>query len=680
MKCLKKINKEINHSVLPLSLVLLLGFSIGACAKKGTGLSGVAPPKDTYPNSGLVSLYSGLFPGSDGLGSYAGFNGPDGVAVDSSGAIYVSDTGDQTVRKITPQGAVTTLAGKSAAAGSADGPGASARFSNPKGLAVDSSFNVFVADGANCTIRKVTQAGVVSTFAGSVGNCASTDGTGVGAQFNSPLSMAIDSSNNLYVGDYSSGSIRLITPAGVTTTIASGIGAPSGIVVDSSSNVFVTSAFNHTVVKIAFPSRTVTTFAGSSNGYVDATGVSAKFYYPRGLGIDSLNNIYLVDSSNNMIRQITPGGVVTTLAGNITSGSGDGPGLSARFSRPFGVAVGPNSDIFVVELGNNTVRKIDTSPNHYVSTLAGSANNAVNGTTVQARFNSPDAIIADKNGNLYIAEFFNETIRKISTDGVVSTIAGTTGIVGSSDALGYQASFHDPAGLAFDAQGNLYVADSHNSAIRKLTFDAQGNATVSTLANNIRDAQGVAVDSLGNVYASEFDSHDIKKISPDGHTVTIFAGSSSAGTLDGIGTAAKFNFPAGIVIDSKDNLYVTDNMDHTVRKVAPDGTVTTIAGTAGVSGATDGVGTAAKFNNPNGITIDKNGILYVADASNQSIRKIMPDGTVSTFAGTSGPTNGGAVNGLGKAAQFNNPASVCIDQNGTLFVADTGNNSIRKIR
>ena len=321
---------------------------------------------------------------TDGTGSAASFWQPGRPAVDSAGNVYVPDSQAGIIRKITPAGVVTTFAGSASNGGSADGTGNAARFSAPMAVAVDSAGNLFVSDSGNHTIRKVTPAGVVTTFAGTAGSTGSTDGTGSVARFYSPGGIAVDSAGNVYVADMSYHTIRRITSAGVVTTFAGTAGStgsndgtgsaarfysPSGVAVDTDGNVYVTDNSISNVRKIT-PAGVVTTIAGCvANGtYVgstDGTGTGAQFSTPNGVAVDGTGNIYVADSGNNTIRLITPtvvsgvtSWVVTTLAGTAGStGSADGTGSAARFYNPIGLAADSAGSLFIVDNGNDTVRK-----------------------------------------------------------------------------------------------------------------------------------------------------------------------------------------------------------------------------------------------------------------------------------------------------------------------------------
>jgi prepilin-type N-terminal cleavage/methylation domain-containing protein len=314
----------------------------------------------TLAGSGTASF-------ADGTGTAAQFNGPAGVAVDASGTVYVVDTYNYRIRKITPAGVVSTLAGSTR--GFADGTGAAAQFNNPAGVAVDASGTVYVADFFNNCIRKISPAGVVSTLAGS-GTDGFADGTGAAAQFYYPRGVAVDSSGSVYVADGYNNRIRKISPAGVVSTLAGstagfadGTGAaarfagPGGVAVDASGTVYVADTSGNRIRKIS-PAGVVSTLAGSGmGGFADGTGAAAQFYYPSSVAVDNSGTVYVTDSDNR-IRKISPAGVVSTLAGSAIPGFADGTGAAARFASPGGVAVDASGTVYVADNANNRIRKI----------------------------------------------------------------------------------------------------------------------------------------------------------------------------------------------------------------------------------------------------------------------------------------------------------------------------------
>ncbi|HEX3481921.1 MAG TPA: NHL repeat-containing protein [Kofleriaceae bacterium] len=609
----------------------------------------------------------GGFGNEDGTGAAAHFHSPDGVAVDSAGNVYVADRFNSTIRKVTAAGVVTTLAGTAGVVGSRDFVGAGAAFARPQGVAVDPTGNVYVADTDNATIRKITAAGVVTTLAGTAGMLGSADGRGAGAAFNVPRSVAADSAGNVYVADAGNHTIRKVTAAGVVTTLAGTAGmlgsadgtgaaahfnAPSGVAVDSAGNVYVADAGNHTIRKVT-PAGAATTLAGTAgmSGKADGTGAVARFLNPEGVAVDSSGNVYVADG-NATIRKITAAGVVTTLAGTAgMPGSADGTGAAARFSEPSGVAVDSAGNVYVADSGNDAIRKI-TAAGAATTTLTGAADmvGSADGAGSAARFRGPSGVAVDGAGNAYVADQINDTIRKVTTAGDVTTLAGVAGPgTGSADGTGAAARFAFPAGVAIDGAGNVYVADRLNATIRKVTpagvvttlagtAGMVGSADGTGAAARFSDPSGVAVDSASNVYVADRSNHTIRKVTAAGVVTTVAGTAGISGNADGTGAAAGFYFPMGVAVDRAGNLYVTDTSNETIRKITPAGVVKTLAGAVGVPGSSDGAGAGALFNLPTGVAVDDAGNVYVTDSSNATIRKVTPAGVTTTVAGVAGVT------------------------------------------
>ena len=321
---------------------------------------------------------------------------------------------------------VITLAGQ-LPSGSLNATGTAASFSHPEGVAVDASGNVYVADTSNSEIRKITAGAIVATFAGTAGSPGAGNGTGTGASFDNPVGIAVDGSGNVYVADSGNDDIREISTAGVVITLA-GTG---------------------------------------STGFTNATGTSASFDNPTGVAVDASGNVYVADQTNDSIRKIAPGGVVSTLAGSGSTGSANGTGTAASFDNPTGLAVDAAGNVYVADQNNFEIRKI--TPGGVVSVLAGTgATGSVNATGTAASFNHPYDVTVDARGNVYVADGGNDLIREITPAGVVTTLAGTVGSTGSTNATGIFASFSSPWGVAINSSDQLFVADTDNNMIREI--------------------------------------------------------------------------------------------------------------------------------------------------------------------------------------------------------------------
>ena len=619
----------------------------------GSSIRKIAP-------DGEVTTFAGSPVGErgnvDGLGTEARFNGPAALDMDAAGNLYVGD--QQVVRKVTPEGLVTTVAGMAGESGTTDGVGSAARFNALTGIAVDSSDNLFVVDRNSHTIRKITSDGVVTTLAGSAGQFGSSDGNGAVARFSFPRAVDLDAAGNLFVCDQGNRTIRRVTPTGEVTTTA---GSPG------------------------------------QSGSVDGLGSSARFSSPSGIAVSATGVIYVGDSRDNTLRKIDANGFVSTLAGSADEPFAlfaDGPGDVARFRFLHGVALDAGGNIIVADSNFFAIRSV--TPMGETTTIAGipPADGHADGTGNAALFFQPRGIVVSQDGTAFVLDSANFSIRKITAAGVVTTFAGSPEGFGSVDGVGSAARFSfSMQGLAIDHDDNLYVSDSSTSTIRKVTPAGE----VSTLAGSPdlfgstdgtgSDARfsfpgGVAVDSSGNVFVADTFNHTIRKISPAG-VVSTFAGEAGTfGTDDGVGAAARFSSPLGLTTGPGDILYVTDSFGITIRRVSPEGVVSTLAGNPLEPGSADGTLATARFTEANGIAADAAGNLFLVAENGLTVRKISTSGIVTTVGGSPGAIGG--ADGLGKRARFSNATTsgspvvrgITVDQSGRLYLSDGGNNRI----
>ena len=405
-------------------------------------------------------------------------------------------------------------------------------------------------------------------------------------------------------GTYSAGSSRTVTATANQGFTFVSWSENGNVVSKSATYVFTLTVdrnlvanFNATPLPaVAYAFTTLSGVArspGQRDNFIDG---APQFKNPAGVAVDSAGNVYVGDAGNNAIRKITRDGVVSTLAGLAGNCcSGDGKGTAARFNVPIGVAVDGAGNVYVADNLNHTIRKITASG--LVSTLAGLAASpgGADGAGNLARFHYPRGVAVDNAGNVYVADTENHTIRKITSDGQVSTLAGLAGSTGSADGTGSAARFTAPSGVAVDGSGNVYVGDAYPSGPSKFSSN-----------------------------------HTIRKITRDGVVSTLAGWAGRPGNADGTGIVARFDSPVGVAVDSANTVYVVDQGNSTIRKVTPDGVVSTLAGLPGSVGSRDGVGNEARFSRPQGLAVDSAGNVYVADTENHTIRKGMPTaGSVS---------------------------------------------------
>ncbi len=635
---------------------------------------------------------------ADGPAVQARFFSPRGVAIAASGVVYVADSGNHRIRRIATDGQVSTLAGDGTA-GATDGPAATARFNAPTGVTVDTAGNVYVADRGNHSIRRVAPDGTVSTFAGLSETAGTADGTGATARFSGPNDVALDAAGNLYVAE-AQNAIRKITPAREVSTLAgikgtagfrNGPGAqalfasPNGLGVDSAGNVFVADTLNGGIRRVA-PDGTVSSYGTSPPQLTCFRPASPPFCDPADVAVDANGRVWVSESGSNSVRVIATDQTVTVLAGTPSSGGGfaDGAGAAARFLGPRGIAFDPAGNALVADADNHLMRRV--TPAAVVTTLAGAhpGPGFADGTGSAARFDFPAAVAADSAGNLFVADAGNHVIRRIIlASEAVTTFAGAGDVAGSVDGQGGAARFDSPQALATDGT-RLWIADSANHTLRV----ADAGASVTTLAgaagiSGVVDGtgsaarfafpEGVARDAAGNVYVADWLGHTIRRVTPAG-AVTIYAGiADTPGAADGLAGAATFRRPADLAMDAGGNLYVADEGNHTIRRISSAGIVSTLAGLAGSAGFVDG--TDARFNIPRGLAVDPSGDVFVADGGNHAVRRITPAGVVSTVAGH--PARVGIAEGL-LPGSLGSPQAIAVLAGAPLrlAVADSLDNSI----
>ena len=649
-----------------------------------------------------------------GPATNAQLDSPEAVAVDRWGNLYIADRGNHRVRRVDVAGVITTSAGTGEPRYSGDGGSATnASFRAPSGVAVDSSGNLYIADSPHNRVRKVDAAGVITTVAGTGQRGYSGDGgPAASAQLASPVRVAVDGSGNLYIVD--SERVRKVDAAGVITTVAgtgqrgySGdggpatdaqLGAPQGVAVDDSGNLYIAEYTSRRVRKVD-AAGVITTVAGTGQrGYSGDGGpaTDAQLGGPWDVAVDGSGNLYIADYGNGRVRKVDAAGVITTVAGTGQRGySGDGgPAASAQLGLLRGVAVDGSGNLYIADARNHRVHKVDATG--VINTVAGTGERRYGGDggpATSAQLGRPQGLAVDSSGNLYIAANYNRRVRRVDAGGVINTVAGT-GQWGHSGDGGpaTSAQLRSPHGVAVDGLGNLYIADTYSSCVRRVDtagvittvagtgeWGYSGDGGPATNAQ-LQRPRGVAVDGLGNLYIADSDNHCVRRVDTAG-VITTVAGTGARGYSgdSGPATSAQLRSPQGVAVDGLGNLYVADYLNHRVRRVDAAGVITTVAGTdeRGYSGD-GGPATSAQLGAPRGVAVDGSGNLYIADYGNGRVRRVDAAGVITTVAGT-GEWGYSGDGGPATNALLASPQDVAVDGLGNLYVADPWHHRVRRV-
>jgi uncharacterized repeat protein (TIGR01451 family) len=685
-----------------------------ATGAQRTGTITVAGQTFTVMQAGILPLISTLAGGSMPATSASGLSVSFpvyGLAADSSANIYFTSPNLNAVFKADAGGMVTRIAGTGVPGmAGGGGPALSAQLNGPNSVAVDSQGNVYIADTSNQRVVKVDTSGILTTVAGDGQCCFGGDGgPATIAQLYNPMGLAVDAAGNLYIADTYNHRIRLVNAAGTITTVAgngtagfTGDGSaavnaelhyPYGVAVDAGGNLYIADNQNLRIRKVDI-SGNISSVAGNGTCCYagdGGTAISARLDNPYGVAVDAAGNLYIADALNQRVRKVNAAGIITTIAGNGSSGfSGDGGAATgAQFRSPDGVAVDSSGNLYIADYGNARVREVTTDG--AIATLVGGGMND-GGFAVFGLFNGPGGVVRDKAGNTYIADINNNRVRKVAADGAISTVAGrgASGFAGDGGPAA-SALLNAPQGVALDSAGNLYITDSGNRRIRQV--DGSGNIT--TVAGNgicctptgdggqatnaqIGTPYGLAVDSSGNLYFSDITNNLVRMVTPSG-TISTVAGSGSSGYSGdgGSATAAKLYSPYGVAVDSAGNLYIADRSNYRVRMVSTGGTISTVAGNGLCCyGGDGGAATKAYLCQPTGVAVDAAGALYIADECNERVRKVIPGGTITTVAGNGTYGNSGD-GGLAIGAAFRYPFGIAVDAAGKVAVTDQNNNAVR---
>jgi hypothetical protein len=682
-----------------------LKSSIGYTESVAFDSAGNAYVSDSYSNlilkvstTGTLTIIAGNgtvgYSGDGGPATGAALNGPEAVAVDASGNIFIADTGNFVIREVAASsGDIQTVAGNGIEGYSGDGgPATSAQLDDPYGVFVDAQGDIFIADTDNFVIREVAASnGNIQTIAGTPGisGYSGDGGAATSAQLAEPEGVFVDGSGNIFIADTYNSVIREVTIINSTIqTVAgkyyswngscnySGDGGPAtsaqlclpdGVFVDSSENIYIADTNNVVVREVAAASGNIETVAGNNllgAGYSGDGGsaTGAQLNYPSNIAVDSSGDIFIADTDNFVVREVTAGNIQTFAGNNTLAYSGDGgPATGAELNIPGGVFVDGSGDLFIADTASSVIREVLVSTGD-IQTVAGNGiagYSGDGGLATSAQLNNPSGVFVDGSGNIFIADTGNSVIREVvASTGDIQTVAGngTPGYAGDGGPA-TSAELSGPYDVLFDGSGNIYLADTENSAVRVVN-----TGTVPTTIAGVVIQPGNIATVAGNGNACS---------------------DPGAGCGDGgAAISAALNFPGSISLDAEGDILIADTFDNAVREVnASSGVIQTVVGILGTRGyaGDNGPASSALLDTPFGVFVDSLGNIFIADTENSAVREVVGlTSTIQTIAGNG--VSGFAGDGnAATAAQLAAPLGVVGTTSGTLFIADTDNSRIRQL-
>ena len=593
------------------------------------------------------------FAGDGGPAVSAQLNLPYGLAVDGSGAVFVADLGNNRVRRIAPNGTIGTVAGSGTSLLSAGdgGPATAATLMGPRNVAIDSGGNLYIAEFDGHRIRKVATDGTISTYAGTgVAGFSGDNGSPSQAQLAYPAGMTFDSGGALYIADSGNNRVRRIM-AGLIATVVGSAGSslvtPVAVAVGPNTTIYVAD-FNP-LVHLLNTSGTWSVFAGvGTSGFSGDGGPAAlaQLTQPHDLLRDTAGNLYVADGIR--VRKVNSAGNIQTVAGDgYLNAVGDfGTATNAVLNQPSAVSLDTLGNLYIADTGTQRVRQV--APGGIITTVAGTgtaSSSADKISSVTATLNFPMGVALDANQNLIISDTQNQRVREV-TAGIIQTVAGT-GVagMGSGNQLAAQTQLSNPRSTCLASSGTLYIVDTGNHRILSISKTAilavaAGNGTAGFSGDNAQawlaqfnQPSACAVDAVGNLFIADTGNNRIRKVTPAGIVSTVAGSGAAAGGSagdEGPAYAAQLNAPRGIAVDGTGRIFIGDTGNHRVREVTVDGVIHTIAGigAAGFSGD-GGPGAAAQLNAPAGLLMDGSGNLYIADGGNNRVRELIPDSSVA---------------------------------------------------
>ncbi|MGO8687251.1 MAG: NHL repeat-containing protein [Candidatus Dormibacteria bacterium] len=620
---------------------------------------------------------------------------PYGVAVDAAGNLYIADSGRDVVERVTPSGRLSVVAGDGRVGKPTPGRATSSELEGPSGLAVDGSGNLYIADNGNNMVEKVTPSGTLSVAAG------------LGQAGGAPNAVAEDADGNLFIASIDSDEIEEVTASGQESVVAgtdrpgaptpgpatsSRLGEPYGVAVDAAGNLYIADTDYNVVAKVTH-SGTLSVVAGTGRSGLGAPvpgpATSAALGLPEGLAVDAAGNLYIADFLAHVVEKVTPSGMLAVVAGTGTLGAPTpGPATSSDLGTPTAVAVDAAGDLYIADADNNVVEKV--TPSGLLSVVAGTAKVGLPAPrpAIGSQLDEPGGVAVGADGNLYITDADRSVVEQVTPSGTLSVAAGSGRFGQPTPGPATSSDLDFPSAVAVDAVGDLYIADTANDVVERVSRSGTLSVVAGTgdpgkptpgpaTSSELGHPSGVAVDAAGNVYIADSGNDVIEKVTPSG-TLSVVAGTGDPGKpTPGPATGSDLSDPLGVAVDAAGHVYIADTGNDVVEKVTTSGMLSVVAGTGDQGAPTPGPATNSHLSGPGGVTVDAAGNLYIADSGNGVVEKVTRSGVLSVVAGTGdagAPTAGPAT-----SSDLTSPWAVAVDAAGDIYITDSDNSVVEMV-
>jgi hypothetical protein len=651
-----------------------------------------------------------------GPATRASLSAPGRVAVDSHGDLFIADSGNNVVEEVTPTGKLSVVAGVVDRAGLAKpGRATSSKLDDPCAVAVDALGDLFIADWGNFVVEKVTPAGRLSVIAGVVGKPGlPTPGPAIHSEIWEPGGVAVDPHGDVFITDEGNEVVEKVTPAGRLSVVAgvfawppvqgpptpgpatsSKLDSPIGVAVDAREDLFIGDHFNDVVEEVT-PAGRLSVVAGNGRAGPPKPGpaTSSDLDVPAGVAVDAHGDLFIADEGNDVVEKVTPAGRLSVIAGVVGKAGPPTPGSStaSRLAEPTGLALDAHGDLFIADTGNDVVEKV--TPAGRLSLVAGVPDRGppTPGPATSSELEEPSGVAMDFHGDLFIADSGNSVVEKVTPAGRLSVVAGVVGKAGSPTPGPATSSELDrPTGVAVNAHGDLFIADQLNNVVEEVTPAERLSVVAGVVGKSGRptsgpatgsrldDPTGVAVDTHGDLFIADFDNLVVEEVTPAGKLSVVAGEIGKAGSLTpGPATATKLDGPGGVAVDTRGDLFIADYGHDVIEQVTPAGRLSVVAGSGKLGPPTPGPANSSDLDESWGVAVDAHGELFIADYGNNVVEEVTPAGRLSVIAGVVGRV-GPPTPGRATSSALNAPFAVAVNAHGDLFIADEGNNDVEQV-